>query len=266
MFAPAVGLLVLLLTAAPAPATVVFTASGPGVDGASLSASASFTISGNTLTILLSNVATSDNTSSGQDVPGNLLTGILFDLPDSITLTPQSALIPTGSSIVQASECTPGPCNASTTNVGGEFIYGTSSAFASGAPSGPDRGIASAGYISGAANFGGPNLDNPAAPNGMNFGIISLDPSFNPNGGMADEPLIKNSVQFQLLISGGTLTEDQISNVIFQYGTGFREPRLVCCDRPPTERVPGPATAVLLGSALLVIGAARRINRRRQAS
>ena len=269
MFVPAATLLVLLLSAAPAPATVIFTASGPGADGASLSASAAFTISGNTLTILLSNIATSDNTSSNQDVPGNLLTGILFDLPDSISLTPQSALIPAGSFIGQAGECNPGPCNSSTTNVGGEFIYGTSAAFGAGAPSGPDRGIASAGYIGGpAGNFcalGCPNLDNPAAPNGMNFGIISLDPSFNPNGGLANEPVIKNSVEFQLLISGGTLTEDQISHVMFQYGTGFNEPRLVCCDRPPTERVPGPATAVLLGSALLALGAVRRIGSRRHA-
>lgn len=264
-FVLAAALLATVLSAVPAGAIVTFTASGTNADGSALKASAVFSISGNTLTILLSNIATNDNTSSGQDVPGNTLTGILFDLPDNITLTPVSAMLPSGSSIVQGSTCNPGPCTSLTTDVGGEFIYATSSSFESGAPAGPDRGIASAGYISGpAGNFGGSNLDDPKAPDGINFGIISLDSSFNPNGGLVSEPLIKNSVFFTLLITG-TLTENQISSVMFQYGTNFSESRLVCCDRPPTERVPGPATAVLLSSALLALGAVRRIGSRRHA-
>ncbi|GIX46737.1 MAG: hypothetical protein KatS3mg131_0948 [Candidatus Tectimicrobiota bacterium] len=77
--------------------------------------------------------------------------------------------------------------------MGGEFRYDTGSF-----PGGATYGIASAGYIGGAANFGGSNLDDPLAVDGINFGLIAADPTFNPNGGLAHEPLIRSSVLFTL--------------------------------------------------------------------
>lgn len=213
--------------------SILFTGSGPGVDGVTLNASALFDITGTALTITLTN--TGDTSGSGQDVPGNALTGVLFNLPDAFTLAPVSATIAAGA-LVQPAQCSIGPCDATTTDVGGEFRYGTSAADGP-FPDSADRGVASAGYIGGAANFGGPNLDNPATVDGPNFSIIGPGP-FNPNGGLL-EPLIQGQVVLALTISGGTLTTSDISNVSFQYGTSFDEPR-----------IPEPAMLLLLGPAL----------------
>lgn len=260
----AIGLLLAGLALAPTTAhagSILFTGSGPGDPsgpaGTTLSASALFQISGSTLTITLRNLG--DNAST--DVPGNTLTGVLFDLPNSISLTPVSATVAAGA-IVQGSSCSPGPCNASTTNVGGEFRYDTAAAFP--AASGADRGIASAGYIGGDGNFGGPNLDGPAAVNGMNFGIIGPGP-FNPNGGngnggLANKPLIQDRVVFQMTIAGGTLTASQISNVSFQYGTGFSLPRIPGTPGGGGGSIPEPATVMMLAPALGIL--LRRMKRK----
>lgn len=252
------GLALLAGSAAPAVATTItFSASGTGVDGAALAAQAIFDFTGNNLTVTLTNIATSDNTTSGpdtgKDVPGNTLTGVFFDLTGNPTLTAVSATIAAGS-IVQGSMCSIGPCNGSTTNVGGEFRYDTG-----GFPGGADRGIASAGYIGGAGNFGGPNLDAPpsAAVNGINFGILSSDPSFLPNSGLL-EPLIRNQVVFILTGVLG-LSIDDISDVSFQYGTDLTEPNIDCCDGD----VPEPATLLLLGCGVAALGLYRRRPRHR---
>lgn len=230
---------------------IQFTASGTGGSGASISASADFTINGNTLTILLANTAIADNTPGGNlDVPGNTLTGVFFDLTGNPNLTPVSATIAAGS-MWQGNQCSIGPCDGTTNDVGGEFRY-DAGAF----PGGADRGVASAGYIGGAANFPvAPNLDGQAAVNGINFGIISADPSFLPNGGLASVPLIKNSVTFVLTGVSG-LTENDISKVSFQYGTSITEPRL------PPSKTPEPGTLLLLGGGLAATTLIRKHTRR----
>jgi hypothetical protein len=253
----AAALLVLVSSQAGA-ASILFSASGTGVDGAAISASALFDITGDTLTITLTNTALSDNTTggvdAGKDVPGNTLTGVVFDLTGNPTLTPVSALVAAGSII---GTCDIVPCGGATTDVGGEFRYDTG-AF----PGGADRGVASAGYIGGDGNFGSAvNLDSPpsGAVNGINFGLISNDPSFVPNGGLS-EPLIRNQVVFVLTgVSGLTLAD--ISDVSFQYGTGFNEPNLDCCDHDVTE--PGTLMALGWGLATLGLYSRRRSQRRR---
>jgi hypothetical protein len=228
------------------------TASGTGINGAQLEAQATFVIVDDTLTITLTNTATDDEEfgDPGQDTPGNTLSGIFFDIAGSPspTLTPQSATISAGS-LVQADKCDFGPCSASTTDVGGEFGFATSW---SGGPS-SGYGISSSGYIGGSGTlFGGPNLDDPDSPDGINFGIISAAGIYNPNGGLANDPVIQDTVVFVLTGVTG-ISEDAISNVSFQYGTGFDEPNIV---------VPVPAAVWLFGSGLLgMVGIARRRRR-----
>jgi hypothetical protein len=236
--------------------SVLFNASGAGADGVNLSASALFDISGNTLKITLRN--TGDSSGSTKDKSANTLTGVFFDLPTGVTLTPVSAAIAAGD-LLQGNKCDIGPCNGSTTNVGGEFVYQAGNW----ATHPGNHGIASSGYINadaGGGNFNGPNLDQPDAPDGINFGIvapISASNQFKPNNGaMSDNPLIEEQVIFTMTIAGGTLTASDISNVSFQYGTSFSEPKLPPGMKPPPS-VPEPSILMLFGSAVALSVRAR---------
>ena len=243
-------------------APVLYTGSGTAA-GVPVSASVAFDISGNTLTIVLKNTSPSNNV---QDVPGSTLTGVFFDLTGNPTLVPVSALIAAGS-LLQTGTCT-GTCNASTTNVGGEWGYQATSL-----PGGADRGISSSGYLTTglAGNIGnfnngaaGTNLDNPTSLDGINFGIISAAAGFNPNGGLAGDPLIQDTVTLILTGVSG-LTSDDISDVSFQYGTALTETNIPGFDPPPPPHIEAtePATLTLLGLSLAGMGFYR--NRRRSA-
>jgi hypothetical protein len=254
----------LSLSAMATPITFTGTGSTGGVTPDTLSASASFDIVGSQLIITLLNTAPDDTT--GQMAPNQGLTGLFFDLPDSITLSPVSALITSGQ-IIQGNLCDVSPpangdnaanCTAAQHNVGGEFAYSTG-----GLPSGADRGIASSGYANFGASapvFGGPNLDNPVAPAGINFALISqTETAFNPNGGLAGVPLIQGAVTFTLNISGGTISNGDISHVLFQYGTGLDEPRLTGTPvLPGPHPTPEPGSLALLGIAGLALRLAAR--------
>ena len=212
-----------LVATAPAQAVTV-TASGPGINGANLAAQATFDISGDVLTISLTNTADDDeqNDTDNQDVPGNTLTGLFFDFLDNPTLTKDTATITAGS-LLQDGTCT-GLCDGTTTNVGGEFGFATSW---TGGPS-AGYGISSSGYIGGSGTLfdATANLDDPASPDGINFGIISRLGVYDPNGGLAGDPVIQDTVTFTFTGATG-LSVDNISNVSFQYGTDFDEPNVV---------------------------------------
>ena len=247
---------VLLSAFAAAPVqAITITGSGAGYNGAMLAAQAEFTISGDFLTITLTNIATADEDINGLDTPTNTLTGLFFDVNGTPTLTTVSATVAAGSSIIGT--CSVMSC-VGVTDVSGEWGFSQSQDFSlTGGPS-AGYGIASPGYLTTglAGNIGnfnnggaGTNLDDPVSLDGINFGIISAAGGYTPNGGLMADPLIMDSVVF--VLSGATgLSESDFTNISFQYGTGFDEPNVV---------VPVPAAVWLFGSGLLgLVGVARR--------
>lgn len=235
---------------------ITFNSSGIGPGGIAVSASATFDITGNSLAILLRNTSPSN---SGSDVPGSTLSGLYFDLTGNPGLTPVSATLAPGSTILQLSQCD--NCTPLTTNLGGEFGYQA----ASGLPGGADRGISSSGYLTtglsgniGNFNNGaaGTDLDAPASLNGINFGIVSSAAGFNPNGGLANVPLVQDAVLF-LLTGVAGLGINDISNVSFQYGTSLTELNIPGNPGfPPSQTVSEPGLWGLI--ALGALGLARR--------
>jgi hypothetical protein len=252
-----------------ADATVVFSGSSGG-----LSASASFTISGNSLTILLTNTDAATGGGMPTD-PASVLSGLFFNLGTS-TFTPSSASVYTGSpsgviqqgSIIQTANCTAEAC-AGETNVGGEWSY------ASGGASwltGTTQGISSSGYLNGntsSGNFNGPNYQNPSALNGIEFGLVpNAWVAGSGNGGLDQNALIEGTVMFVLEGVAGK-TESDIKSVYFTYGTSAGENTVygktstsggTTGGTPTTGAVPEPALLSMLGMALA--GAAYRMRKR----
>ena len=236
---------------------IIFNGSAPGQDGGFLAARVTFEIVGDILTVILENIANPAlDGQSGKDTSGNTLTGVYWDFTGNPVLTPQSATIAAGA-LIQANKCTYGPCNATTTNIAGEWGYQASSSQVP-TGSGADRGIASSGYLNtglahNIGNFGpggaaGADLDDPKSLDGINFGIISNlsgNSNFNPNGGLANDPLIRHTARFTLSGALG-LTNSDISDVTFQYGTSFSENSF--------RAIPEPDMIMLFiaGTALLV--------------
>jgi hypothetical protein len=193
---------------------------------------ATFSISGGTMTLTLSDSAAVTHNA-------NVLSAIFFDLPGDPTLTPVSASA-SGSFLGTV---------AFTSQVGGEFRYdGGPNVLAYGA----NEGISSVGLgvFGSAPNFGGPNVSGPAAINGGDFTIVGPG-SIWGNGHITDDPVIEGSVTF-VLNGLGDLTETDISNITFQYGTSLNQ-----------QGVPdGAWTLSLLGMALIGLQPLRRYFRK----
>jgi hypothetical protein len=234
--------------ASQARATVVFSGSN-----STLSASASFTISGGMLNILLTNTDTAPTGS--QWVPSEILTGLYFNLGMSAFPTTGSSATIASGKLLNADECSVGPCSSSTTNVGGEWAY----AFDEG-PHNTKHGLATSGaYFGSSGNLNGPNLDGPTNIADIAFGITSANfGSYPPNTGL-DRPLIKGAATFVLDIPD-TLTEVMISNVYFTYGTSKKEAKFAGLKVP--AHIPEPAALSLLGLALAGLVGYRRRRRR----
>jgi len=220
-----------------------FTGTGSSANGVATGAQADFSISGNQLTVVLTNIGTGSIRASG-----DVLSGLFFDVIGSTpTFTPVSALVTSGSSVLQFS--------SNPTNVGGEWRYQQFATTGSGAGQAPARyGISSSGYddLFGAANFNGPDLQPPQAVDGIQFGLVNSSfVAFQGNGGLDSNALVRNSVTLTLTFTG-SLSESQLANVYFWYGTSQNENRPTgqIFDPVPDNVIPEPSTAagvVVLG-------------------
>jgi hypothetical protein len=214
-----------------------------------LSASAKFELLGGNLQITLSNTSTAD-----VGVPSEVLTALFFDIYGNPSLSPLSAVLGLGSVVWFGTTDPDGV-------VGGEWAYASG---LSGAPGGAWQGISSAGFgLFGPHDlFPGTNLQGPASPDGVQYGITSAGDSL-ATGNQAvtgKNALIQSSVVFTLrnLPIGFQLDENTIRNVSFQYGTDLRESTF-------SDGTPEPASLFLVAPVILVWAAWRyraRVHRR----
>lgn len=193
-------------------------------------ASVEFTVSGSRLYVALTNTST-------QDVvrPEDVLTAVFFRTTGDKHFNPFAATLCRDSHVFF------GPDGGG--NVSGEWAYRDDM---NGAPMGMTHGISSSGFgLFGPHDlFGGPNLQGPLSPDGLNYGITSAGDDLSTGntpvtGGV---PLIKNSVCFTFTCAEG-FDPNSITHAYFQYGTSLDEPGF---EAP----APGALTLLGLGGAL----------------
>jgi PEP-CTERM motif-containing protein len=224
-------------------ATVIFTDDST-VGGNAVTGSASFAVSGTTLTITLQNTSPANSL----EAPTNTLTGLSFLINGlDPVLAPVSAISP--NAIVNSGDCNANPCTGTNINVGGEWGYQQNF--------GGKEAVGSAGYITTGlpgdlGNFNGPDLQTPVSLDGIEFGILSASHGAL-NGGLSSQALIDDTVVLTLTIPSG-VTESQIGSVSFLYGT---DPDATVPATPGIP-VPEPTTLALLGMGLLGFAALRR--------
>lgn len=252
LVASMIGLAALASLATPANATLLFTGSGTAA-GNSVTASAAFSISGDTLTVTLKNTSGANTL----EAPGSTLTGFSFLLGGaSPALTPVSAISP--NAIFDSAACNANPCTGTNVNVGGEWGYQSNLTNAILGVSGVE-GIGSSGYITTGltgdlGNFNGLDLQKPASLDGIEFGVISKNHG-TLNGGLTGQALVEDTVV--LTLAGvSAYNENQITGVTFFYGTPDSGLTGVP-DQPPTN-VPEPPSWALLAAGLLGLAALQR--------
>jgi hypothetical protein len=228
--------LALLVCAGSSRAGVIYTGSS-----GSLSASADFELSGNTLTVTLTNTSTADVL-----VPTDVLTGVYFNT--SHVLTPISAALNSSTAFY-----------ATLSNVGNGWGY------ASGvAADGENSAISASGAVSGLGHSNFSGTSNSLG--GIDYGLLSAgdNPATGNNGVTGNGPLIKDSVTFTLTAAPGFSLSELGNTVVFQYGGNLSDPHFTsgpAVDPPGPTVVPAPPSSVLFGVgivALSFIGLSRR--------
>ncbi len=194
-----------------------------------LSAEIGFDVSGTDLIVTVTATTPDDITGASQ-----VLTAIFFDLPGDPVLTPISALLPAGSTVMN------GPDGGG--NVGGEWTYAVGDFAFLGS-----EAISSSGLQLGfpSPNFNGDNLEGPDSVNGPQYALTSIfdDPSSYQG---RNTPLIMDTVVFTLGGLPGGITPQDVTNVRAAWGT--------------SNPVPEPGVALLFAVGALIVTA--RVRRR----
>ncbi len=239
-------------------AALKFNGTGRGMESAlPLSASVDFALADEHLVVTLKNTS-SQTIGRATDV----LTAVFFNFGGGATLTPVSALL-AGSTVINRASGAEIPGATGGGNVGGEWGYGgaiTAQYFATRVISSSGLGLGNFGAAS-APNFGGSDLNDNAsgALAGIDYGLIGSGNTTYTDG-IKDALLIRNSVVFTFLISGGTFDPNQIGNVTFQYGTSLTEGHyqgtpVLTEDNHQGPPVPEPTTLIAGALLLLPFGA-----------
>ncbi len=220
-----------LAMASSAGAAVVFSGSGYNSEGnQNVSGSATFSISGNTLTVVLTNTTLPRTTAQG-----NAMTGVTFNLSSgnpALTLT--STQVTAGSTY----------WTSKTTSALPPSLVGSwTSAVVSNSQH--QYGVATTGF-NGWFNGGSISLGN-AAPN---YGIVAAGTfdGTNVSFGGSQYPFVQNSMTFTFTGVAG-ISESQIGNVKLLFGTD---------GTGIIETIPTPGSLALVGLGGLIAGRRRR--------
>ena len=224
------------LFAAPSAGAVLFNFSGNStVSGNPLSASADFSVSGTTLTIVLTNTAST----AAMEVD-DVLGGLFFDIAGSNPVFSNGNVALTGgSSFVHRDNV-----SASGNPLNDEWMFDTSVAKV-----GTEYGVGSTGFPDfnpNTKNFTAFFYGGSATAGATNdYGLV---PTAGVNAGMTTNVYVNNSVTFTFTLSS-TISENDIQNVMVSYGSGGE-----------TQLVPEPATFIAM-----TIGAVALLRKRRKA-
>lgn len=208
---------------------VTFSFSGnSGINGQALSATAQFTVSGNHLTVVLTNTAL-----SAANAGGNVLDAVYFDIAGTPTLSNGNASLTAGSNLVKKNNNS----NQSGNSLNWEWMFST--------PAGAGS-IGSRSYGIGASGFGGFAKETESfdqvfhggshhpSNNDSAYGIV---PTAGISAGNGSNIYCRNSVTFAFDVNQ-PIQESDVRNVAVSYGSA---------GETQLQPVPEPATLAVLG-------------------